>query len=103
MRDLILAGENYKDAMVQVLDKGYQSETLALHIFEAGGIPNIPSRKGTVDPLPYHKELGKIRHLVENFFARLKKYRRVATRYEKLAETYMAFVTLAVIDDWVRF
>ena len=83
-------------------DKGYQSEELAVHIYDAGGIPNIPSREGTKDPLPYHKELGKIRRLVENFFARLKRSRRVATRYEKLAETYMAFVTLVAIDDWVR-
>jgi transposase len=87
---------------VVLADKGYQSAALAEHILRAGGTPNIPSRKGTLDPLPYHSDLGKLRHVVENFFCRLKRSRRVDTRYDRLAATFMAFVTLAVLDDWLR-
>lgn len=95
-------GDCLKDSMVQG-DKGYQSVELAEHILKAGGIPNIPSKRNTLDPLPYCKELGKVRHMVENFFARIKRSRRVATRYDKLPQTFLAFVTLAAIDDWIRF
>jgi len=88
---------------VILADKGYQSMALAVHIFEAGGIPNIPSREGTKNPLPYHKELGRFRRVVENFFCRIKRSRRVATRYEKLAVTFTSFVILAALDDRIRF
>jgi len=43
------------------------------------------------------------RHVVENFFARIKRLRRVATRYDKLSETFLAFVTFAAVLDWLRF
>ena len=91
------------DGAVILADKGYQSMDLSLHIYESGGFPNIPSRDGTKQPLPYHKELGKLRRVVENFFCRIKRSRRVATRYERLAATYTSFVILAALDDWIRF
>ena len=75
----------------------------AAHILAAGGFPNIPSREGTLDPLPYHKDLGKLRHVVENFFCRLKRARRVGTRYDRLPATFTAFVTPAILGDWLRF
>jgi transposase len=51
----------------------------------------------------YLVELGRDRHLVENFFGRIKRHRRVSTRYDKLPETFLAFVSLAALADWVRF
>ncbi len=45
----------------------------------------------------YSKETYKKRHRVENFFQKIKRYRRVATRYDKLAETYFGFVLLAIL------
>ena len=96
-----LLGDDLGGSVV-LADKGYQSTDLAVHILDAGGFPNIPSREGTREPLPYHQELGKLRRVVENFFCRLKRARRVATRYDRLAETFLAFVTLAILDDWLR-
>ena len=93
-----LLGDDLRGIIV-LADKGYQSRSLAEHILEAGGIPNIPSRDGTKEPLPYDKDLGKLRHVVENFFSRLKRSRRVGTRYDRLAKTFMAFVTLAALAD----
>ncbi|MBC2600191.1 transposase [Puniceicoccus vermicola] len=51
----------------------------------------------------YEKEIGKLRRMVENFFCRIKSYRRVARRYEQLPQTFLGFVTLAVIVDWIKF
>lgn len=95
-------GENLNGAIVNG-DKGYFSAELAAQILEAGGFPNIPPKKGATDPLPYHAELGKLRHVVENFFCRIKRSRRVATRYDRLTCTYLAFVILSAVDDWIRF
>ena len=104
--DIVSAAEvlgNDLNGSIVLGDKAFQSADLAWHIMDAGGVPNIPSRDGTKDPLPYHKELGKLRRVVENFFCRIKRCRRVATRYEKLAVTFVSFVTLSAIDDWIRF
>jgi transposase len=97
-----LLGDSLEGAFV-LGDKGYLSHELAMHIFDSGGFPNIPPKKGMKDPLPYFKDIGKLRHVVENFFCRIKRSRRVATRYDRLAVTYMSFVTLSAIDDWIRF
>jgi len=91
------------DGAVILADKGYQSSELAAHILAAGGFPNIPSKEGTKEPLPYNKELGKLRRMVENFFCRIKRSRRVNTRYDMLAKTCISFIILAALDDWIRF
>jgi transposase len=80
-----------------VLDKGYDSDALRIWLFERGVTPCIPSRSNRHDPLPYRKRSYRKRHLVENFFQRIKTFRRVATRYDKLAETYLGWVFLAAV------
>lgn len=97
-----LLGRDLRGAVVNG-DRGYISHALAHHIFEAGGIPNITQKESAANPLPYHKELGAFRRVVENFFCRIKRSRRVATRYDRLAVTYLSFVILSAIDDWIRF
>ena len=82
-------------------DKAYDTNDIREHIIDCGGVPNIPPKKNRKTEIAYDKELGKLRGSVENFFCRIKSYRRVATRYDKLAETYMGFVTLSAIADWV--
>lgn len=80
-----------------VLDKGYDSDPLRIWLFERGVTPCIPSKSNRLDPLPYNKRSYRKRHVVENFFQRIKTFRRVATRYDKLAETYFGWVLLATI------
>ena len=82
-------------------DKAYDSNHLRKYIEENGGTPNIVPIGSRKAPVLYDKELGRRRRLVENFFCRIKSYRRVATRYDKLAKTYMGFVTLSAIADWM--
>lgn len=87
---------------VVLADAAYDSNAFRQAITEAGAvavIPNNPSRA-----LKHHldKELYKERHLVECCIANLKQFRRVATRYEKTARNYLAFVTLAATILWLR-
>lgn len=87
---------------VVLADKAYDADSLRDAIIERGGLPNIPSRSNRLVPADYDKEIGTYRHVVENFFCRIKSYRRVATRYEQLPETYLGFVTIAAIADWIK-
>ena len=80
-----------------VLDKGYDSDALRIWLFERGVTPCIPPKSNRRDPLPYRKRSYRKRHLVENFFQKIKTFRRVATRYDKLATTYFGWVLLAAI------
>jgi transposase len=80
-----------------VADKGYDCDVLRIWLYEQGITPCIPPKSNRRDPLPYGKATYRKRHLVENFFAHLKTFRRVATRYDKLAETFFGWVLLATV------
>jgi transposase len=84
-------------------DRGYDDDTLREHVKAGGGIAIIPGKANRKSAPFYLPEIGRQRRVVENFFARIKRHRRINTRYDRLAETYMAFVSLAAIADWVRF
>lgn len=83
-------------------DKGYDSETLREQIKKTKTHANIPRKSNTQlnnDHMDWH--LYKIRHLVENTFARLKQFRGIATRYDKLKRNYKSAVALACIFIWL--
>jgi len=82
-------------------DKGYDSDSIREHVNQSGGIANIPGKKNRKEPVFYIKEVGKRKHVVENYFCRIKRFRRVATRYDRLPETYLAFVFLSSLMDWM--
>lgn len=83
-------------------DRGYDSFKLIDYIYENGGEPTIPSKKGAKFERHCDWRLYKERHLVEKYFLKLKGFRRIATRYDKLAFTYMGFVCLASILIWLK-
>lgn len=82
-------------AQMVVADKGDDSDALRIWLFEQDITPCIPPKSNRIAPLPYQKRACRKRHLVENYFAQLKTFRRVATRYDKLAETFFGWVLLA--------
>jgi transposase len=58
---------------------------------------SIPARSNRTTAVPFSAKLYRRRHRIENFFQKIKRYRRLATRYDKLAETFFGFVCLAVM------
>lgn len=84
-------------------DRGFDAKTLRDELIKIGATACIPPRKSNRIQYYYSETFYAHRHVVENFFARIKRWRRVATRYEKLSETFLGFVTLASIIDWLRF
>lgn len=76
-------------------DKGYDADGLVAQIAEAGAVVVIPSKRNRVAPRAHDRNLYADRNKIERFFNRLKRYRRVATRYEKLGQNYLSIVFLA--------
>lgn len=76
-------------------DKGYDSDEFRNALKAKGITPCIPPRKGRNFPAGYNKTIYKQRHKVENMFGRLKDWRRVATRYDRCADTFFAAITIA--------
>lgn len=90
------------DGSFVLADKGYDSNALIDHIYEHGAEPVIPSRKGAKFERRCDWWRYKERHLVEKLFLKLKAFRRITTRYDKYAFTYMGFLCLASILIWVK-
>lgn len=101
VRDSQVASELIKlagSAEYLVADKGYDSDAIRNKAREHGMKPIIPKRKNAKQPNPnFDSYLYKLRHLVENMFARLKQFRSIATRYEKLARNFESMIYLACI------
>ena len=76
-------------------DKGYDADALRRALREVGATPVIPGRRNRKRAILYDKRRYRDRHLVENAFCRLKDFRRVATRYDKLAANFLSAVALA--------
>ena len=88
-------------------DKGYDSEGARQGIAERGSTPLIPHRKLRDGSYPkraerFDKIQYKRRNVVERLIGKLKEYRHLATRYDKLADSFRAFVLLGFIRIWLK-
>jgi len=81
-------------------DKAYDSDELRDDLEAQGTTPVIPNKINRKQPLPFNKRRYKLRWLVEAAFNRLKDFRRIATRYDRLARNYLASVCLAAVLVW---
>ena len=102
-----LVGSDYflEDFQADALlaDKAYDADERVIQKLEAQGKEAvIPPKKNRKQPREYDKELYKARYLIENFFARLKQYRAIATRYDKLATTFLGGIFLASSVIWLN-
>jgi transposase len=98
--EALLAG--LEPRAVVVADKAYDADRVRAHIRAQGAIPNIPSRSHRIKKSRWRKALYRERNHIERFFNKLKQFRRIATRYDKLGATFFAFVKLAAVRIWLR-
>lgn len=90
-------------AAQQVLaDKAYDANSLCEKIEAQGGTAIIPPRRHRKTPRAYDQIAYKNRWGIEGFFAKLKQWRRIATRYDKLAANFLGFIKLASIMLWLK-
>ena len=82
-----------------LMDRAYEGdETRALAV-ELGYIPVVPPKSNRKNPWDYDKQLYKQRNQVERLFRRIKRFRRIFTRYDKLDVIFLSFVYFALIID----
>lgn len=90
------------DAESAIADKGYDADHLVDRIAKSGTEVVIPPKRNRKVQRTYDVDLYKERNRIERFFNKLKQFRRVATRYDKLLANFMGFVKLAAIAIWLR-
>jgi len=82
------------DLAALIADKAFDSNALRAALHERGALAVIPSKADRKTSIPHDVEMYKWRHLIENFFQRLKEFRRTATRYDKTDTSFAAMIHL---------
>jgi transposase len=82
-----------------LMDKAYESDDIRQKAMKQGFIPIVPPKKNRKAPWEYDRELYKRRNEIERYFLRLKRFRRVFTRYEKLDIIYTGVIICAMLFD----
>lgn len=85
-----------------IADKGYDTDALLALIEQMGAIPVIPARKNRLVPRHYDKHIYKERHLVECFINKIKWFRRIFSRFDKLSSRFLGFLSFASSLIWLR-
>lgn len=84
-------------------DKAYDAQARVLDLLAKAGVKIvIPPKSNRTEPREYDQDLYKARHLIENFFAKLKQYRAIATRYDKRAANFLGAIYLAASVIWLN-
>lgn len=99
--DLVMAA-NLPEPRVLLADRGYDSDKIRKKLDARDVLTQIPMRKSRKMRVGVDHSLYSLRNLVERAFNKLKNARRVATRYDKTAESFMGFIDITSIRIWVR-
>jgi transposase len=91
------------EAGLLIADKAFDADERVIEPLEqAGTMVVIPPKANRKNPRPYDCDLYKARHLIENFFCKLKPYRAIATRYDKRAVHFLGAIHLAAAVVWLN-
>ncbi len=82
-----------------LMDRAYEGDETRALATELGYTPVVPPKSNRKDPWDYDKQLYKQRNQVERLFRRLKRFRRIFTRYDKLDTIFLAFLYFALVVD----
>ena len=86
-----------------IADKAFDADARVIEpLAQAGKTAVIPPKSIRKNPRDYDKQLYASRHLIENFFCKLKQYRAIATRYDKTACNFLAAIHLAAVVIWLN-
>ena len=85
-----------------IADRGYDSDAFIQVVLEGGGIPVIPPRSNRKEGREYDRHLYRERHLVECFINKIKHYRHIFSRFDKLSRRYLGFLSFVGALIWLR-
>lgn len=98
----LLAGWHRRPAQVPlVMDRAYEGDATRQLVLELGFVPVVPPHPNRRHPWPYDRDLYRRRNEVERLFRRLKGFRRIFSRFEKLDLMFTAFIHFALIIDMI--
>jgi len=100
LASVLLSG--LKPRAMLLADRGYDADWIRAFANERGAWANIPPKRNRKETIGFSRYLYRARNLVERFFNKIKQCRRIATRYDRLAANYLAFIKLASIRVWLR-
>jgi transposase len=103
--DLVGADHLLADMQADTLiaDKAFDADRRVINpLTTAGKAAVIPSKANRRSPRSFDRDLYKARHLIENFFARLKQFRAIATRYDKTARNFLAAIHFVASLVWLN-
>jgi transposase len=101
MAELLL--NNLPQGADVIADRGYDADWIRELIEEQDCTPVIPPKSNRCEEIEFSKRKYKKRNLVERCIGKLKQFRHIATRYDRLAHNYLAFAKLAAVRLWLRF
>ena len=84
------------------MDRAYKGDETCALVIKQGYIPVVPPKQNSKLPWEYDKELYKWRNTVERFFLRIKRFRKIFTRYDKLDIIFSGFILFAMIIDAIN-
>jgi len=113
LRFMLTAGQRHDNLTAKALLEGFQAEAvladraydnndLRQAIADMNAEAVIPSTRSRKVAIPHDQAIYKLRNRIERCFNKLKHFRRFATRYDRRAQYYLAFIHLAAIDIWLR-
>jgi len=91
--------ERESEQAYMLMDRAYEGSRMRAKVIEKGYIPVVPPKKRRKEPWEYDKERYKQRNEIERCFLRLKRFRKVFTRYDKLDVIFSGFIYFALIID----
>ena len=93
----------FPKAKVLLGDRGYDADWFRNALIERGITPCIPSKSNRKAPIPHDRNLYRQRHKVENMFGKIKDWRRIHTRYDRCAHTFMSAICIAAtVIFWIN-
>jgi len=95
--------ERESDPGVLLADRGYDSDAIRQHARDRGTTPEIPTKRNRRIQHSVDRSLYALRNRIERCFNKLKNNRRIATRYDQAASSFLGFVLLSSIRLWIRF
>jgi transposase len=91
-----------RPSLAVAADKAYDSHKVRRQIADEGAVPIIPSRRTATRKAYCPKRIYRRRHKIENYFRRIKDWRRIATRHDKLARNFLAASNLVGVLYWIK-
>ena len=90
------------DGMPLLMDKAYEDNLTRQLVLDLGMVPVVPPKSNRIEPWEYDRALYKKRNEIERLFRRLKGFRRIFSRFEKLDLVFLAFLQFALIVEALR-